>query len=153
MVFDFMVFNIKKEKYIASLNNQKTKIMSQLISKQEANQEIGLYIQNKKDATAAFAGIAAPLSNKYFTTAPHSQVFEASKIKELLDLNPTANGIKVYNASLADGTPTIVLVACNIEISRNTVTNLVASKESAALQMADRHIVNTTNFDVSTDNG
>jgi hypothetical protein len=135
--------------------------MSELISKQLANEEISKYLQNIKDASIAFAGIANSESKKYFTTTPQSFIFEKADILALLEMNPTADGLKVYNASHPDGTATMVIVACktnasNIPTKSDNIsnTNLINGDQSAAVQYPVACSISTLpNFDILTDNG
>jgi hypothetical protein len=135
--------------------------MSELISRQLANEEISKYLQNVKDASTAFANIAGTESKKYFTATPHSFVFEKADILALWNANPAADGLKVYNASHPDGTATIVLVACKTNASSTDLssakvanTNLINTDQSAAVQYPVISGIKTLpNFDITTDNG
>jgi hypothetical protein len=134
--------------------------MSELISKQLANEEISKYLKNINDASSAFAGIASADSKKYFTASAKSFIFEKTDILALWDMNPTADALKVYNASHPDGTATMVLVACKTNASNSEIkkdvsnTNLINGDQSAAVQYPVACSINTSlNFDILTDNG
>jgi hypothetical protein len=135
--------------------------MSQLITKQLANEEISKYLQNLKDASISFASINGAESKKYFTAIAQSFIFEKADIEALWNMNPTANGLKIYNASKPDGTATMVLVACktntygaDMSSTGESNTNLISADQSAALQYPVTSAIKTLpNFDITTDNG
>jgi hypothetical protein len=135
--------------------------MSELISRQLANEEISKYLQNVKDASTTLANIANAESKKYFTDTPHSFIFEKADILALWNANPTADGLKVYNASKPDGTATIVLVACKTNASTTDMssanaanTNLINTDQFAALQYPVPPVIKASPyFDIATDNG
>jgi hypothetical protein len=135
--------------------------MSAFITKQLANEEISKYLQNKIDASGSFASIGGVESKKYFTATAQSFIFEKADIEALWNMNPTADGLKVYNASKADGTATMVLVACKTNINAADMsstaesnTNLISADQSAALQYPVTCTIKALpNFDITTDNG
>lgn len=132
--------------------------MSKIITRDLANEEISKYLQNVAQASAAAAGITNDESKKYFTDTPKSFVFEKANLEQLWNLNPTADGLKVYQASHPDGTPTIVLVACKITEDAKgkviRVDNLVANDTSSAVQWPTLTTINnSSNFDIEKDNG
>ena len=88
--------------------------MSEIITLAKANEEIQMYLTNFKNASSAISKISDPESKNYYNGSEISFVFERPVIEALWNLNPTANGLRVYYGSHNNGTPTLVLIACEI---------------------------------------
>lgn len=126
----------------------------QPISRDDINEDVKKYVQIQSEIIPLLSGVISPEAKKYYESKEISFLFSKTGLDELFESNPTADALRVYYGSHADGTTSLILVAAQLDAPG--VINVIASDTNAGYQWPTRiimHAENPQDFDIISDNG
>lgn len=133
-------------------------MLGQSISRTDINTDVKKYVKVQSEILPLLSKVT-PEAKRFFSADEISFVFEKSDLDDLFEQNPSANALRIYYGSRADGTPTLILVAARLFQSSNGgpgTINLISSEANAGFQWPTGvSMINEdpVNFDIISDNG
>ncbi len=134
-------------------------MLGQPISREEINADVKKYVELQNEIIPLLDGTISNEAKTYYEAKEISFLFRKAGLDELFEANPSADALRVYYASHADGTPSVILVAAELVESQNEppgVINRLASNMNAGHQWPSRmpmQSADAENFDIISDNG
>jgi hypothetical protein len=134
-------------------------MLGKSISRADINDDVKKYVELQNEIIPLLNDQISREAQNFYEAKEISFLFEKQGLDDLFAANPSADVLRVYLASHADGTPSVILIAAMLADPKNEaagVINLIASDANAGYQWPSRMLMQAddpNNFDITTDNG
>lgn len=134
-------------------------MLGQPISRTDINNDVKKYVELQGEIIPLLGTKVSSEAKTFYQAKEISFLFDKKDLDDLFTANPSSDALRVYYASHADGTPSVILIAAKLFKSANGgpgAINMISSDASAGYQWPTGIKMQASspgNFDIITDNG